>query len=140
MSKSKAAQKLFKPVTPPAGPGRTPGTQMVKTKKGWVEKPHLGKPGIEKEIAKNRATMKKKSATAQANWKAASTKAKAKGKKVNVGTAPRYWKPGDELGRPPKGGYYSQLATGEKGMYKNAGGKVSKAYKACGATVLTGRG
>ncbi len=24
--------------------------------------------------------------------------------------------------------------------YKNAGGKVSKAYSACGATVITGRG
>ena len=140
MSKTKQLKTIFKPggTPPPGGGGRTPGTQMVKTRTGWKEKPHLGKAGIEKEIAKNRATLKKKSATAQTNWKAASTKAKAKGKEVNVGTAPRHWKPGDEFNKPPKRGYYSQLATGEKGRFKASGGKISKYYKG-GGTVITGR-
>ena len=30
--------------------------------------------------------------------------------------------------------------TNLRAKYKNAGGKISKAYKACGATVITGRG
>jgi hypothetical protein len=33
---------------------------------------------------------------------------------------------------------WDTLVKGPK--YKNAGGKVSKAYSACGATVITGRG
>ena len=141
MSKVKASKKLFtKPggTLPPGGSGRKPGTQMVKTRTGWKEKPHLGQAGVKKEIAKNRALQKKKAKTEQANWKAASTKAKAKNKLVNQGTAPRYWKPGDELDAPRKGGYYSQLATGEKGKFKASGGKISKYYKA-GGNVVTGR-
>ena len=75
---------------------------------------------------------KKKLANKAAYKKAVTAKAQQKRRFSNIETPvskPKFKGNTDAIGNP----------TNLRAKYKKAGGKVSKAYSACGATVITGR-